>query len=752
MASIQGRVVSIRHKSDDFYVFTMIVDASKPAVEDRVVNVAGSLYGLLQVAVGSSVGFFGAWGAHPKFGKQFVTSGWFPYAKSNRDITNFLSECVPGFNDPRIAEMLAEQLGEDTFNALTRDPAKVQNLVPGDDPVRTRLDEGLLGWTRARSFSDLSIFLQDFAVDSWTIRAIFAAFDSNAISVITENPYRLVSIDGFSFALADRLAFRQGFSRSDPRRFEGAILSLLRQEAANGHLYLRRGDLPTLLDAMMQRDFMESFDVEDLPKTLVDAVDRMVEQGTAKVDPKAGVYLPALWTYEREGASMLAKFITAAKLDIDLEAFTADYERINKIELSEAQRAGIQKLVENRVLVLTGLPGTGKTTLVRAFVRLFQEKRLRYALMAPTGIAAKRLSSVTGADAYTIHRTFGYDGFKWEYDRRFKYGVDAVIVDEMSMVDQELFFRILDALHPDTMVVLVGDDAQLPSVGPGNVLRELLSSPSVPNVRLTQIFRQAHTSEIVVASHQINRGEGLSLEKRPPESEFQFVHMTDEPMMADLIVQMAQRLKDRDANFQVLTPKYDGVVGVNNLNDRLREALNPSAGQPEVKIGALHVRVGDRLMVIKNNYKLLVYNGDMGKLVEIGRENLMVRIHGVGSGSVDTMVAIPRSAAPEILRLAYAITVHKSQGSEFDNVILPVVKSQGRMLQRNLLYTGITRSKKKCWVLGDPFSVYKAIGNDKVVLRNTAFGRAVFEAVQASSGVSDGHGQEARDPAVAADG
>jgi exodeoxyribonuclease V alpha subunit len=752
MASIQGRVVSVRHKSDDFYVFTMIIDEAKPPIDARTVNVAGSLYGLLQVVIGSSIGFIGSWGEHPKFGKQFVTSGWLPYARSTRDIEKFLSECVPGFNDPKVAELLADKLGSDTFNALTRDPARVQNLVAGDDPLRARLDEGLLGWARARSFSDLSVFLQDFSVDSRTIRAIHAALDSNAISVITENPYRLVSIDGFSLALADRLAFKQGFSRSDPRRFEGAILSLLRQEAANGHLYLRRGDLPALLDSMMQGDFMESFDVEDLPKTLIDAVDRMEAQGTVKMDPKAGVYLPTLWSYERESADMLAKFITSSKLDIDLQAFTTDYERINKIELSAAQRMGIQKLVENRVLVLTGSPGTGKTTLVRAFVRLFQEKRLRYALMAPTGIAAKRLASVTGSEAYTIHRTFGYDGFKWGYNRQFKFGVDAVVADELSMVDMELFFRVLDALHPDTMLVLVGDDAQLPSVGPGNVLRELLSTESVPHVRLTQIFRQARTSEIVIAAHQVNRGEGLNLEKRPPESEFQFIHMTDESLMVDLIVQMAARLKARDANFQVLTAKYEGVVGVNNLNDRLRESLNPSVGQPEWKAGAFHVRVGDRLMVVKNNYKLSVYNGDIGKLTEISRDNLMVRIHGVGSGSVDTMVAVPRGMAPEILKLAYAVTTHRSQGSEFDTVILPVVKSQGRMLQRNLFYTAITRAKKKCWVLGDPFSVYKAIGNDKVVQRNTAFGRAIFESVQALSGVRESHGQEARDPAVTAHG
>jgi len=250
---------------------------------------------------------------------------------------------------------------------------------------------------------------------------------------------------------------------------------------------------------------------------------------------------------------------------------------------------------------------------------------------------------------------------------------------------------------------------------------------------LTQIFRQAQKSEIVVNSHRINRGEGILTGKE--DSDFRFVSL-DDSRIPDLIVKMASKLKDRDANFQVLSPKYDGIAGVTNLNERLREVLNPpGAGKTEVAFGKVSFRVGDRLMVIKNDYKLGVYNGDMGKLVDIRSDFLRVRVHGLGEDGLDANVEIPKSDVLQKLRLAYAITVHKCQGSEFDTIIIPMVREHGRMLQRNLFYTAVTRAKKKVWVIGDRGSVQRAIENDKVVARNTGFGKAILEAV--GSGVAE---------------
>jgi exodeoxyribonuclease V alpha subunit len=339
--------------------------------------------------------------------------------------------------------------------------------------------------------------------------------------------------------------------------------------------------------------------------------------------------------------------------------------------------------------------------------------------------------SVRSISKYTPKENSRKSVYDIEVEGNHNYFSNGVLVSN-SMVDQELFFRTLDALEEGTILVLVGDDAQLPSVGPGNVLRELVRCPSIPTVRLTQIFRQAQKSEIILNSHRINHGD--SIKPGDDSSDFRFVSILDDTKILELIVQMAKKLKSRDENFQVLSPKHEGVVGVINLNDKLREVLNPPApGKKELTIGTLRFREGDRLMVIKNDYSLGIYNGDMGKLITIRSETLTVRIHGIGEGGIDVHVEVPRKEILQKLRLAYAITVHKSQGSEFDTVILPMVRNHGRMLQRNLFYTAVTRAKKKVWLLGDRGSIQKAINNDHVIHRNTGFGKSILELMQGAT-------------------
>ena len=736
MSYIQGYIEQVIYRDGDFFILTMSVQDTDFVVRDKTAKVHGNLYGLAALHGGIPIRISGEWQSNPKWGRQLKPLGWYPWSSTNNGRIRFLNECIEGFEDVDLTTRLVATFGEEVFEALS-DPARAKTALSDTDARYPQLDSMILNWRNARTLSDLAMFLQAYDLSD-SVKDIYARFGHEVIEIISKNPYHLLAVDGFSFDKADRIALRLGIPRDDARRVEGAVLWLLRMQAQQGHLYVRRGDLPTYLNELLQTSQVDAFNIENLYGALQAAVTRLEERRMVSVDPNIGVYLPDLYLYERGSCSKLAKFLTPSDLRIDLDVFLSEYQQGNQIELSEAQREAVRKLVEHRVLVLTGLPGTGKTTLIRALVNVFKRSGLSFALMAPTGIAAKRLAFVTGIEAKTIHRTFGFNGASWGYYGGNKFSVGAVILDEASMIDQELFYRVLDALHPSTMIVLVGDDAQLPSVSPGNVLRELLSCPEVPNVRLTQIFRQVSTSGIVVASHKIHQGRSPLGNAPNLDSEFQFVPIAEEEQIVKFIVEAAAKLKGRNANFQVLSPKYEGGVGVNLLNEHLKERLNPPDNtKKEWKLGAGYIREGDRLMVVKNDYSLNIYNGDMGKLKSIEGDHLVVCIHGIGAGSVDTYINIPKVSAPRLLKLAYAITVHKSQGSEFDTILIPIMRSQGRMLQRNLFYTAITRARKKVWLLGDAEAVLRAIDNDQVVQRNTALGRILSEVCSAGLCLED---------------
>lgn len=715
-AELVGSVYSIVYNSDEYFILNF------DAHSGRNVKAKGNVYGLTALYQGTQIKLMGKWGHSQKYGKEFAIHTWEPWAEDEQGVRDFLRLCIVGFNDYQVVDAVVGHYGMNTFRELSSNPKGVLESLPNVSV--DALERAVLGWERALSQRDLSAMLREGGLGGVEVQAAMTRFGMDAAKVVAANPYRLMEVPGLAFAKVDKLALHLGVDYKDVRRLQGAVLWALQEASRQGHLYLRRSELNVHIGDLMQKELMAPLPLGDEPaKTYNEAVLALLRQKSLLLDPDAGLYLPTLHTYERQSAALLSKHLLESRLEADLDAFFAAYEKANKIQLSEAQRRAVSLLMTHRGLVITGLPGTGKTTVLRAVVRFLEENRITFHLMAPTGIAAKRLSSVTGHEASTIHRALKFDGKDWGHNESNRFITGAVVLDEASMMDQELLYRLLSAVRPDTRLVFVGDDAQLPSVGPGNVLRELIDCPNVPHVRLTEIFRQSVKGEIVTSSHKINSGRLPDLENNNPESEFRFVRLSDEGEILRLIVAMAVKLKARDANFQVLSPKYDGIVGVDNLNEKLRDALNPEGPMEWVK-GHQRFRKGDRLMVIQNDYDLGVYNGDVGKLWEIGKEGVVVKIHGIGDGP-DQHVPFKAATAMSKLRLAYAITAHKSQGSEFDTILMPIVKSQGRMLQRNLLYTAVTRAKKRVWLIGEEIAIQKAVENNKVVKRNTVFSKAI---------------------------
>ena len=718
MAHLAGYIERVIFSQGGFCVLDFnIVDASPEADGARTTAVRGSLPGILQMRAGLRLGvsmrFTGEWVVHKKHGRQFKLETWEPWFKNTWDIERFLTLCIDGFTDPSIARALVSRFGEETFEALD-DDSRLSEPFDGIDPER--MQRAVNGWRNTLALRNLGNLLEMGSFTTFETEAVLARFGLEAVATIQQNPYRLLEITGLPFVKVDELARSLGIDKNDPRRVEGAILWSLQDSKDQGHLFIRRGDLPGTFKSLLS--------VEVPFEVISEAVDSLAAQKSLVLDPNVGVYLPVLFRHERDSAKFLARVHEASEIQLDLAAFLREYEEDNSITLSDSQKKAVETLAQQRVLVLTGLPGTGKTMVIRTFVHLFERAGMSYALMAPTGIAAKRLANVTGRPAGTIHRLLKYNGHEWEYGRDHLFPAQAVIVDEMSMVDQTLFFRLLSALDESTVLVLVGDAAQLPSVGPGSVLQELMSS-TLPHIALTQIFRQSEKGDIVSNSHRINKGETPILEDPRSDTEFKFLRMGDEDKIAEFIVEMSAKLKAKDANFQVLSPKYEGPVGVNNLNDLLRERLNPlRAGLREWRSGPTLFREGDRLMVVKNDYQLQIYNGDVGKLLRVEDDHLKVRIYDA-EGREDAIVEIAEGTAGDKLRLAYAVTVHKSQGSEFDTIILPIVRSQGRMLQRNLLYTAVTRARKRVWLIGDESAILAAVRNNKVAKRNTVFAEAI---------------------------
>lgn len=736
MAELHGKVDGIvfSNRQTGFHILKVRLDG-----ESSVVAVKGSFPGI-PIGIGVKAKFVGDWTDHPTYGRQFQASLCDIVPEKGRNgVMTYLAANVPSIG-PITAAKLYDALGDELPSVLEKDPDRIRALPF----LNKNQSEALIKeWAVASEGRTASIFLADLGLNSVQIRSVYTRYGAGTKSTVLGNPYKLYECPSVGFATADSAARRLGVGADDPRRVRAMVMFVMNElSQSEGHMYCTSSQIQEYARKMFRRHSIEPFSHGEYisDSAFFQALsDLRVSDHVVSMDDR--IYLDSHWDHESTSAECLADMISQEPKELgDLSAILTEFEQARGVTLSDEQRQAFLMLSRSRVCVVSGFPGTGKTLLVSAFVHLFEKSNLHYTLMSPTGIAAKRLSQVTGKPASTIHRALCYqkDG-TWEFNSSNKYVVDAVIVDEMSMVDGSTFFHLISALPSTTIVVLVGDSAQLPSVGAGYVLNNLMNCAVVPHVALTRIYRQAKQSDIITVAHSVLRGERVDT-RFNRDSEFVFLNFKRESVV-DEMCKMATALKARNANFQVIAPMYDGDLGVNNLNRRLREVLNPdfaSGKAAKLKHGDVDFYEGDRVMVIKNDYDRAIFNGDVGKITRISTKNDEVEVkifdwfdnESTVPRYVDKVFSFKIEEARHVLKVAYACTAHKVQGQEFDYVLMPMTMQYGIMLYRNLVYTAITRAKKRVFIFGDPEAFSYAVSNDRETVRNSHLNSLVRSAVE----------------------
>jgi exodeoxyribonuclease V alpha subunit len=739
-STLQGTISRITYQHPETHYTVARLDAEGGGSS---VTVVGPLF---PVSEGEEIKVFGFWKTHPRYGLQFQIDHWQKVDPASLEgMEKYLGSGLIKGIGPIYAKRLVSTFGLDTLKVLSEAPLRILE-VDGIGEVRAR--RIIQAWQEQRGMQDVMVFLQGHGVGASMALRIYRVLGSETIHRVRENPYLLAQeVHGIGFLLADRIAASIGIRGDFVLRVQAGVVHLLRESAERGHCFLPLSSLEKNASAMLAVD-EEKVEI---------AVEKLATQGGLVVQPSRGqegkrVYLAELYHAEKRVAAAIQRLLSTssflqgeriinskdksravARGALDFRSF--DLFATLPFQLDDAQINAARQALEQKVFVITGGPGTGKTTLLMSLLAVLRRAKISFALAAPTGRAAKRMAETAGEEAMTLHRLLEFNPREGRFQRHDDnpLQVDVVIVDEASMVDVTLMDHLLRAIDPHSHVILIGDVDQLPSVGPGSVLKDLIDSGAVPVAVLRRIFRQEQQSLIVVNAHRVLQGQPLRFADARERRDFDFMARESEEEILDAVkdlirerIPRALQLTSRQVvqAVQVLTPMHRGLLGTIQLNRELQKLLNP-AGEALERGGSL-LRVQDKVMQLRNNYDKGVFNGDLGRIVSIDREDGKIRV------DFDEKVVEYEADEIDEVTLAYATSIHKSQGSEYPAVVIPLHTSHYMMLYRSILYTAVTRGKKLVFVVGSRKALAMAIRNVRVERRNTG----LKEMLAAGRGVS----------------
>jgi exodeoxyribonuclease V alpha subunit len=713
-ADLSGQIERITYANPDngYTIAQLKVRGSR-----QTVTIVGNL---MEPLPGEVMELQGRWKTHPRYGRQFEIENFKTTAPATvQGIKKYLGSGLIKGIGPKTAERIVDHFGKKTLDIIEEDIGRLEEIA---GIGAKRVDMIRAAWAEQREIRSVMMFLQSHQVSAGFAVKIFKQYGDKSIEIVTANPYQLATdIRGIGFLSADRIAERLGFAKDSDVRIRAGILYVLFELADDGHVCC-----PWDVLIEKSREILEVDPVlvaAQLPRVAAEdriVIETIADAPAAAADPRM-VYLAHFYACETGIARIMRQLATTGKSiqEMDAEKAVAWVQTELAFTLAEKQVQAVVWAVRHKVMIITGGPGTGKTTIIRAILKIFSRLGVRIMLAAPTGRAAKQMSEATGHPASTIHRMLSYNFQKGGFQKNEKnpLACDLLVVDEASMIDTVLMYQLLRAVPSGATLILVGDVNQLPSVGAGQVLNDVIASGVAPVARLNEIFRQARQSRIIVNAHRINQGWLPEPAAEGAASDFYFIEQEAPERVLEIILELAARRIPRKFGFhpatdiQVLSPMHRGIVGTANLNIELQKTLNPKG--EELVLGNVIYRNSDKVMQIRNNYDKGVFNGDIGRISRINRENREVIVNFDGR-----FVTYDFNEMDEVVP-AYAVSVHKSQGSEYPAVIVPVLMQHYMLLQRNLIYTAVTRGRRLVVLVGTKKALAIAVKNDKTRQRYT---------------------------------